>query len=138
MDRGGPGGQRSGLSRRRAATLLYLRFVLTLPISLLASPLPILLIQVINSFLHLLCFLSHSSSSSSSSSSARSVTFEDGADVFPDGDAAAAVELAESQLHVEQRDAPEHGHQQVGQQKGTWAGEGGGDPGVTNVRIDVE
>lgn len=71
-----------------------------------------LLIQAIaiNSFLHLFCFLS-----------TPPVTFEDGADVLPDGDAAAAVELAESQLHVEEGDTPEHGHQQVGQQKGTWA-----------------
>lgn len=53
--------------------------------------------------------------------SAPPATFEDGADVFPDGDAAAAVELAQSQLHVEERDASEHSHQQVGQQKGTWA-----------------
>lgn len=41
--------------------------------------------------------------------------------MFPDGDAAAAVELAESQLHVEERDTSKHCHQQVGQQKGTWA-----------------
>ena len=40
--------------------------------------------------------------------------------MFPDGDAAAAVELAESQLHVEERNASEHRHQQVGQQEGTW------------------
>lgn len=51
------------------------------------------------------------------------VTFEDGADVFPDGDAAAAVELAEGQLHVEERDTAEHRHQQVGQQEGTWDGD---------------
>lgn len=71
-----------------------------------------LLIQAIaiNSFLHLFCLLS-----------TPPVTFEDGTDVFPDGDAAVAVELAESQLHVEERDASEHCHQQVGQQKGTWA-----------------
>ncbi len=71
-----------------------------------------LLIQVIaiNSFPHLLCFLS-----------APPLTFEDGADVLPDGDAAAAVELAESQLHVEERDTSKHCHQQVRQQKGTWA-----------------
>lgn len=31
------------------------------------------------------------------------------------------VELAKSQLHVEQRDTSKHRHQQVGQQKGTWA-----------------
>lgn len=47
------------------------------------------------------------------------VTFEDGADVFPDGDAAAAVELPESQLHIEERDTSKHRHQQVGEQKGT-------------------
>lgn len=41
--------------------------------------------------------------------------------MFPDGDAATAVELAEGQLHVEERDTSEHCHQQVGQQKGTWA-----------------
>lgn len=64
----------------------------------------------INSFLHPFCFLSPPP-----------LTFEYGADVFPDGDAAAVVELAKSQLHVEERDTSEHCHQQVGQQKGTWA-----------------
>lgn len=48
------------------------------------------------------------------SSSAPSVTFEDGADVLPDGDAAAAMELPQSQLHVEERHTSEHRHQQVG------------------------
>lgn len=48
-------------------------------------------------------------------------TFEYGADVFPDGDAAAVMELTESQLHVEERHTSEHRHQQVRQQKGTWA-----------------
>lgn len=46
-------------------------------------------------------------------------TFEYGADVFPDGDAAAVMELTESQLHVEERHTSEHCHQQVRQQKGT-------------------
>lgn len=48
------------------------------------------------------------------------LTLEYGADVFPDGDAAAVVELAQRQLHVEERHAAEHCHQQVGEQKGTW------------------
>lgn len=48
-------------------------------------------------------------------------TFEYGADVFPDGDAAAVMELTESQLHVEERHTSKHCHQQVWQQKGTWA-----------------
>lgn len=41
--------------------------------------------------------------------------------MFPDGDAAAVMELTESQLHVEERHASKHCHQQVRQQKGTWA-----------------
>lgn len=48
-------------------------------------------------------------------------TFEDGADVLPDGDAAAVVELTQGQLHVEERDPTEERHQEVGQQEGTWA-----------------
>lgn len=49
------------------------------------------------------------------------LTFEYGADVFPDGDAAAVMELTESQFHVEERNTSKHCHQQVRQQKGTWA-----------------
>lgn len=48
-------------------------------------------------------------------------TFEDGADVLPDRDAAAVVELTQGQLHVEERDPTEECHQEVGQQEGTWA-----------------
>ena len=50
------------------------------------------------------------------------LTLEDGAYVPPDGDAAAAVELSQRQLHVEERHAPEHRHQQVGQEERTWGG----------------
>ena len=48
------------------------------------------------------------------------LTFEDGADVLPDGDAATAVELTQGQLHVEERHSPEHSHQHVGQKESTW------------------
>lgn len=47
-------------------------------------------------------------------------TFKYGADVFPDRDAATVVKLTQGQLHVEERDAAKHCHQQVGQQEGTW------------------
>lgn len=40
--------------------------------------------------------------------------------MLPDGDAAAAVKLAQSELHVKERHSTKHCHQQVGQQKGTW------------------
>lgn len=40
--------------------------------------------------------------------------------MFPDRDAATVVKLTQGQLHVEERDAAKHRHQQVGQQEGTW------------------
>lgn len=52
--------------------------------------------------------------------SSHPLTFEYRADVFPDRDAAAVVELTKSQLHVKKRDTSKYCHQQVGQQKGTW------------------
>lgn len=69
--------------------------------------------------LQLILFLLTIDSSKYSVRPTPSVTFKNGADMFPDGDAAAAVELAESQLHVEERHPSKHCHQQVGQQKGT-------------------
>ena len=47
-------------------------------------------------------------------------TFKNGADVFPNGDAAAVVKLAQGQLHVEEGNSAKDGHQEVGQQEGTW------------------
>lgn len=47
-------------------------------------------------------------------------TLEDGADMFPDGYAATAVELPECQLHVEQGNPAKYRHQQVGEQERTW------------------
>lgn len=54
------------------------------------------------------------------------ITFEDWANVLPDGNAAAPMELTQSQLHVEEWNSSEHCHQQVGQQKSTWARHSGG------------
>lgn len=89
---------------------LTANFPVSKPRSLMFSSYLLMQSIAINSFLHLFCFLSPPP-----------LTFEYGADVFPDGDAATVVELAKSQLHVEERDTSEHCHQQVGQQKGTWA-----------------
>ena len=46
--------------------------------------------------------------------------------MLPDGDAAAAVELTQGQLHVEEGHPPEHCHQHVGQKEGTWERRGKG------------
>lgn len=51
-------------------------------------------------------------------------TFEYGADVLPNRDAAAVVKLTQGQLHVEERHAAEHRHQEVGQQEGAWGHRG--------------
>lgn len=45
------------------------------------------------------------------------VTFENGADFPPDGNAAVPVVLAQRQLHVEEWDAPEDGHDGVGEEE---------------------
>ena len=49
----------------------------------------------------------------------RWLTFEHGADPFPDGDAASPLVLAECEFHVEEWQAAKHVHDQVGQQEGT-------------------
>lgn len=48
-----------------------------------------------------------------------SVTFEYGADVFPDGNGTGPVELAQGELHVEERHAPKYGHEHIGDEKCT-------------------
>lgn len=53
----------------------------------------------------------------------RGLTFKNGTDVFPYGYGAGPVELSQRQLHVEEGDAPEDGHQDVGDQESTWMGE---------------
>ena len=47
------------------------------------------------------------------------VTFKYWTDVFPYGYGASSVELSERELHVEQRDAAEDGHEDVGNKEST-------------------
>ena len=48
----------------------------------------------------------------------KALTFKDGTDVFPYGYGAGPVELSQRELHVEERDAAEDGHQDVGDEEG--------------------
>ena len=58
------------------------------------------------------------------------VTFEHGADFFPDGDASTFLELAQSQFHVEERQTAEDQHQAIRNKEsscqGKWEGYGTG------------